>query len=126
MVSTTMVISVVAAVVAVIVIVAVVRGIGSKGPLGSVTITKGPREGETFVLEAGRTQIGALEQNDIVLPSKQVSRYHAELRSRGSRVYLWDLRARNHTYVNGEQVETAELSPGDVITIGDAELRYDR
>ena len=65
------------------------------------------------------------DDNDIVIPSKQVSRYHAELRVRAGRVHIWDLQARNLTYVNGEAVKNCELKAGVMITIGDAELRYD-
>jgi pSer/pThr/pTyr-binding forkhead associated (FHA) protein len=93
---------------------------------GRIVFIKGPREGDEVALSAGRIRIGALDDNDLVIPSRQVSRYHAELRVRAGRVHLWDLQARNLTYVNGETVQTRELESGDVITIGDAELRYER
>lgn len=112
---------------AAVVLVLVLRNKGrAGGSLGQITIIKGPRQGEQIELLGGRTRIGALDDNDIVIPSKQVSRYHAELRVRGGRVHIWDLQARNLTYVNGKSVRNCELSSGDVITIGDAELRYDK
>ncbi len=98
----------------------------SRVSAGRIVFVKGPRAGDEVALRAGRTRIGALEDNDLVIPSKRVSRYHAELRIRSGRVHLWNLQARNLTYVNGESVETCELQSGDVITIGDAELRYER
>ena len=122
----TLVVAVLIAIAVTISVVVVMRNVGGKsGSPGTITITRGPRAGEQVELKPGRTRIGALDDNDIVLPSKQVSRYHAELRVRSGRVHIWDLQARNHTYVNGELVKTRELSPGDVITIGDAELRFD-
>lgn len=124
--STTLWIAVGVAVLLAFALVLALRGRGGGRRLGRVTVTRGPREGETFELVSGRTRIGALDDNDIVIPSKQVSRYHAELRARGSEVYVWDLRARNQTYVNGEPVDSRRLYPGDIITVGDAELRYDR
>jgi len=125
--STMIIIAVVVAVIAATVLVLVLRNMGGAArSLGQITIVKGPRQGEQIELLGGRTRIGALADNDIVLPSKQVSRYHAELRVRGGRVHIWDLQARNLTYVNGKSVKNCELSPGDVITIGDAELRYDK
>lgn len=124
---TAMSIAVLVMVGAAVVLVLVLRNMGGvKRSPGQITIVKGPRQGEQIQLQGGRTRIGALDDNDIVIPSKQVSRYHAELRIRGGRVHLWDLQARNLTYVNGKSVKNCELSPGDLITIGDAELRYDR
>lgn len=98
----------------------------SRASAGRIVFIEGPRAGDKVVLRTGRIRIGALEDNDLVIPSRKVSRYHAELRVRGGRVHLWDLQARNLTYVNGESVETRELETGDVITIGDAQLRYER
>lgn len=92
---------------------------------GRIVFVSGPRQGEEAELLPGRLRIGALDDNDIVIPSQQVSRYHAELRVRDGRVHIWDLQSSNSTYVNGHRVETCELHPGDVIHIGDAELRYD-
>jgi pSer/pThr/pTyr-binding forkhead associated (FHA) protein len=114
--------------IAVLVVVAlVVRSFGGSARTpGRIVIVKGPREGEVVELAPGRTRIGALDDNDIVIPSQQVSRYHAELRIRGGDVHIWDLQARNLTYVNGESVKSCELRNGDVINIGDAELRYER
>jgi len=127
MVSTTALIGALLAVAAIVAIVFSLRRQGAaKQSPGQITIIKGPRQGESFELQPGRTRIGALDDNDIVLPSKQVSRYHAELRVRGGKVHIWDLRARNSTYVNGESVSNRELEPGDIVTVGDAELRYDR
>ena len=113
------------AVAIVLVVAARSRGGAAKSP-GRIVFIQGPREGDVVELISGRTRIGALDDNDIVIPSKQVSRYHAELRVRGRRVHIWDLKARNLTYVNGESVSSRELKSGDVITIGDAQLRYER
>lgn len=121
------IIAVLVAVGAAVIVVLVLRKSGvSKASPGRITIVKGPRQGEQIELLGGRTRIGALDDNDIVLPSKQVSRYHAELRVRAGRVHIWDLQARNLTYVNGKSVKNCELSTGDIITIGDAELRYEK
>jgi len=124
--STLLIVVAVIVVAAIAVLVWFMRNVSkAKASPGRITIVKGPRQGEQIELVGGRTRIGALDDNDIVLPSKQVSRYHAELRVRAGRVHIWDLQARNLTYVNGQSVKTCELSTGDMITIGDAELRYD-
>lgn len=112
--------------VAIVLAVAVRNRVGPPKSPGRIVFVEGPRAGDEVELTSGRTRIGALDDNDIVIPSKQVSRYHAELRVRGRRVHIWDLKARNKTWVNGESVNNRELETGDVITIGDAQLRYER
>ena len=92
---------------------------------GRVVFVSGPLQGDVVELVPGRTRIGALDDNDITIPSKQVSRYHAELRVRDGRVHIWDLESANNTFVNGDRVDNSELRPGDVIAIGDAEMRYE-
>ena len=126
MVGTTVLVGALVAIVAAVLLVMIKRTrSGDNAVPGHITIIKGPRQGEQIALQPVSTRIGALDDNDIVIPSKQVSRYHAELRVRGGRVHIWDLQASNLTYVNGESVKSCELNPGDIITIGDAELRYD-
>jgi pSer/pThr/pTyr-binding forkhead associated (FHA) protein len=92
---------------------------------GTLEFLSGPRAGELIELAQGRVRIGALADNDIVIPAKEVSRYHAELRIRDRRVQIWDLQSRNETLVNGASIKTSELNSGDVISIAGVELRYD-
>jgi len=47
------------------------------------------------------------------------SRRHAELEPDGTRLRVRDLGTRNGTYVNGKAIQTAQLSSGDVIRLGD-------
>jgi pSer/pThr/pTyr-binding forkhead associated (FHA) protein len=77
------------------------------------------------MLKGGRNRIGALEDNDIVLPSTTVSRYHAEIVARGRQVQISDLRSKNGTRVNGQPIQQSPLAPGDRISIADIELVYD-
>jgi len=92
---------------------------------GRITIDSGARAGTVIMLKAGRNRIGALEDNEIVLPSTTVSRYHAEIVARGRQVQISDLRSKNGTRVNGQPVQQSPLAPGDRISIADIELVYD-
>lgn len=92
---------------------------------GRIHFLTGPQQGQTFPIPPGRLRIGALPDNDIVLNGDGVSRYHAEIRTRGSRAQIWDLQATNGTLVNGTKVSTSELSSGDVIQIDTFEMRYE-
>ena len=68
-----------------------------------------------------RTQpitIGRNDDCDIVLPDRQVSRYHARVEWRVDRYKVEDLGSKNGTHVNGQDVtEPTELQDGDEIQI---------
>jgi DNA-binding SARP family transcriptional activator len=70
------------------------------------------------------TTIGRRSDNTISLDDPLVSRAHAELRRRPDGWELVDLGSANGTLLNGEPVERADLAAGDVIGIGDTELRF--
>ena len=71
-------------------------------------------------LSQGVTTIGRNPDNDIAFPGDaNVSRYHAEIESRGSDFYLIDLGSSNGTTINGARIIGEKyLSPGDVVELG--------
>ena len=80
----------------------------------------------TFRLAEGQNIIGRDPACNVWLDSPSVSRRHARLSvdSRAGRVVLEDLDSTNGCMVRGEAVRgPIELSDGDAITIGSAELR---
>jgi hypothetical protein len=93
---------------------------------GRIAIQSGAKAGVVVRLHSGKNLIGALEDNDIVLPSDTVGRHHAEINVRGKRVDIVDLNSLNGTRVNGQVIERAALSVGDKIRIADVDLVYER
>lgn len=95
---------------------------------GRLVFVDGPRNGEVHALRRGRLRIGAIDANDIVIPSMSVSRYHAELYVSRRKVEIKDLHSANGTHINGNRVDRAALTlrPGDRIRIADVELVYER
>ena len=62
--------------------------------------------------------IGRGSDSDIVLPERQVSRYHLKIHYRDSRYFLEDLDSKNGTFLNGQQVHgTVPMQDGDEIQI---------
>jgi len=110
---------------ALLALVAVALAVRARRPGGRIAIMTGPKAGTIYDLAPGRTRIGALEDNDIVLASNSVSRYHAEITTRGRRASIADLRSKNGTRVNGQVIQESPLRPGDRIAIADVELLYD-
>jgi VWFA-related protein len=105
---------------------ALVVALRARRSLGRLSVVSGAKAGMVYDLPAGRTRIGALDDNDVVLLSSRVSRYHAEITAHGRRISIADLRSKNGTRVNGQVVQESPLRPGDRIAIADVELVYER
>jgi signal transduction histidine kinase len=63
--------------------------------------------------------IGRIPEADFVLPHVTVSRKHALLRVKESRVTVEDLGSRNGIFLNGEQVASSAVCEGDFLSVGD-------
>jgi pSer/pThr/pTyr-binding forkhead associated (FHA) protein len=79
---------------------------------------------QEFVLAKGSVSIGRTTTNDIVLNDVRVSRNHARLECGTSGVVLVDLGSANGTRLNGILIERATLKPGDTISFGSQQLKY--
>jgi hypothetical protein len=82
-------------------------------------------DGKTFVIDRPRAVIGRSSRCDFVVDDPNVSRRHAELQQRGADWHVVDLDSTNGVMVNGRQVRSARLAPGDEIALGTARLRFD-
>jgi len=69
-------------------------------------------------------RIGRARSNDLVVAHEKVSRKHAEIRYQDGRFLIRDLGSKGGTYVNGIQIETAELNKGDVITLASVHIVF--
>jgi len=96
---------------------------------GRVVVVKSPEleEGSDFELNSSQLTIGRGGQNDIALPSDDfASARHARLEPRQDGVWLQDLGSTNGTYLNGSRLERPRrLTPGDIVRVGDTDLRYE-
>ncbi len=82
--------------------------------------SKAPR---TLPLRAESLSVGASDKNDLVLQDSFVSSRHLKLTCRDGAVRVFDLGSTNGTYVNGVKVREAELEEGQVLKLGQCELR---
>jgi FHA domain-containing protein len=82
------------------------------------------RDGKTFVIDQPTAVIGRSSRCDFVVDDPNVSRRHAELQQRGADWYVVDLGSTNGIAVNGKQVSSSRLAPGDEIALGTARLRF--
>ena len=81
--------------------------------------------GQSFELGTAPITIGRSEENTIALPADEfASARHARIEPLRDGVWIVDLGSTNGTSVNGRRIDGRErLSEGDVIRIGDTELR---
>jgi hypothetical protein len=93
-----------------------------QGAGASLTIDDGSNR--SFDLHGGTTVIGRGQESDFRLPDTGVSRRHLEINWDGHTATLSDLGSTNGTTVNGNPVQTWQLSDGDVIRIGHSTLVY--
>ena len=79
-----------------------------------------------YVLEGPVASLGRSRECDCVLADANVSRKHAELRRNSSGDWqVVDLGSTNGVKVNGRQVDSARLSPGDQIQMGTTYFTFD-
>ena len=85
---------------------------------------QGRLTGVVFDLVSPKMTVGRVPPAEIVIDDDSVSRKHAEIIREGTGARLKDLASANGTFVNGERIAEAPLSPGDVIRFGVAEVLY--
>ncbi|MGH9766017.1 MAG: FHA domain-containing protein [Blastocatellia bacterium] len=78
-----------------------------------------------YILRRRLTRIGRHMENDIVLDSDRVSRYHAEIVREGDDVSIVDKGSRNGVWVNRKRVkDSVAIKSGDAIRIGRQEFTF--
>jgi hypothetical protein len=96
---------------------------------GRLVVVKSPalKEGEERLLDSRALTLGRGGQNDVKLDKDEfTSARHAKIEPRRDGVWVEDIGSTNGTYVNGARLtKERKLSPGDVVRVGETELRYE-
>jgi hypothetical protein len=96
---------------------------------GKIVVVKSPAltEGEEWELDASPITFGRSAQNDVELKRDEyASSSHARVEPRRDGVWLEDIGSTNGTYLNGIRLTRPKrLSSGDILRIGETELRYE-
>ncbi len=83
-----------------------------------LVVREGQLVGQRWTIDADEFMIGRGGDCGIVLPERQVSRYHVKIRQEDGRYFLEDLASKNGTHLNGTPIQgTVPLQDGDEIQI---------
>ena len=109
-----------------------VPGLGTEAPpveAGRLVVVKSPalEEGDELVLDSSALLVGRGSRNDVDLGRDEyASSKHARIEPRRDGVWLEDVGSTNGTYLNGIRLtHPKRLAAGDLVRVGETELRYD-
>lgn len=94
-------------------------------PMAKLVVLSEGMTGLAFELRPDRTTVGRLDDNAIHIPEASVSSHHCEILKRGDEVVIKDLNSTNGTFINGQQITEATLKPGQILRLGQIELRLE-
>ncbi len=81
--------------------------------------------GRTHELKADKTTIGRVEDNMFQIAEPSVSSHHCEVLLKGHDVIVHDLNSTNGTFINGDKVTEGPLKPGQILRLGQIEMRLE-
>ena len=81
--------------------------------------------GRACELHTDRTTVGRVEDNTFQIADPSVSSHHCEVQLRGSDIVIRDLNSTNGTFINGNKIEESILQPGQILRLGQVELKLE-
>jgi pSer/pThr/pTyr-binding forkhead associated (FHA) protein len=81
--------------------------------------------GRTHELKAEKTTVGRVEDNMFQIAEPSVSSHHCEILLKGNEVIVRDLNSTNGTFINGDKVSESPLKPGQILRLGQIEMRLE-
>jgi len=96
---------------------------------GRLVVQESPvlEEGDEFPVDSAPLTVGRGGQNDVAIDGDEfASARHVRFEPRRDGVWVQDLGSTNGTYVNGVRIDGArKLAPGDVVRVGETDLRFE-
>lgn len=93
--------------------------------MAKLVILSAGMTGRSQELTVDKITIGRVEDNTFPIADLSVSSHHCEILLQGNDVIVRDLNSTNGTYINGEKITEAGLKPGQVLRLGQVELRLE-
>src|SRR5437867_8362768 len=93
--------------------------------MAKLVVVSAGMTGRTHELKVEKTTIGRVEDNTFQIAEPSVSSHHCEVLLRGSDVVVKDLNSTNGTFINGEKISESVLKPGQMLRLGQIEMRLE-
>jgi pSer/pThr/pTyr-binding forkhead associated (FHA) protein len=98
--------------------------------LGRIVVLASPalQEGAVYAIDQSSLTIGRGVGNDVSIDRDEfASSHHARFEPRRDGVYVTDSGSTNGTFVNGIRLSRERrLKPGDVVRVGETDLRFEQ
>jgi hypothetical protein len=97
-------------------------------PSGRLVVVKSPslKAGAGYELNSAPLSIGRGGENQVRIDDEYASSSHAQVEARRDGAWVQDIGSTNGTFVNGLKLtRPRKLTAGDVLRVGETELRYD-
>jgi len=108
---------------------AAAAGLGPRARMGTLVVLSSPtlKEDSERTLDSAPVTIGRSSANDMALGDDEfASAQHARVEPRRDGVWVEDAGSTNGTFVNGVKLSRAQkLTPGDIIRVGETDLRFE-
>jgi ABC transport system ATP-binding/permease protein len=99
------------------------QGYGAPPPARLVMISA-PAPGAEFSMTKSAVSIGRLEELDLCISHRSISREHARVTQKAGGFEIEDLRSANGVRVNGASVKRSTLRSGDLVELGQVRFRF--
>lgn len=93
--------------------------------MAKLVILSQGQTGRSHELKVDKTTVGRVEDNTFQIAEPSVSSHHCEILLRGADVVVRDLNSTNGTFINGEKTSEAVLKPGQILRLGQIEMRLE-
>ena len=108
---------------------AAAAGLGPRARTGSLVVLSSPalKVDSERTLDSAPVTLGRSSDNDMELGDDEfASAHHARVEPRRDGVWVQDVGSTNGTFVNGMKLDSPrKLAPGDVIRVGETDLRFE-
>jgi len=93
----------------------------SQNPM--IVIQSGFTKGQQYQINTDNLIIGR-QEGDIIIKDDTISRRHAEIIKSNGQYFIRDNNSTNGTFVNNKRVSQSPLSNGDIIRLGNIQLKF--
>ena len=93
--------------------------------MAKLQVLNGSLAGQSYELKVDKTTVGRVDDNAFPIVEPSVSSHHCEILLKGEDVVVKDLDSTNGSFINGQKISEATLKPGQILRLGQVELRID-